>query len=133
VESLEVLARAYEINQMSDRINELATLCSERLKNCEDPKIFERMLKITMYPQLSSLPQSSVKNLLNIVEDLSANRTPASYSKVFNYIYRRAQEENVSEVLVAYFEKADRLAIDISQKDLLRKHKGFDVEARTEA
>jgi hypothetical protein len=54
------------------------------------------MFKIVMYPQLSDLPQSSVKHLLYIVEELSAMRNPASYDKAFNYLYRRSQQENVS-------------------------------------
>lgn len=91
------------------------------------------MLKITLYPQFTNLPQTSTRHLLTIVEDLSSHRNPASYSKAFNYIYRRSQEENVSEVLVGYLERADRLVVEIGQKELLRKYKGFEGEVRTDA
>jgi hypothetical protein len=49
------------------------------------------MLKIVMYPQLSNLPQSFVKHLLYVVEELSAMRNPASYNRAFNYLYQRSQ------------------------------------------
>lgn len=64
LEAMELLSRAYEITQKTDRIAELATLCSEKIRRCEDPKLMERMLKVALHPQLSDLPQQTVRNLL---------------------------------------------------------------------
>lgn len=51
----------------------------------------ERMLKVALHPQLSDLPQQAVRNLLFLSEELSQNRSSSSYSKAFNYLYRRSQ------------------------------------------
>lgn len=39
----------------------------------------------------------------------------------------------MSEILLSYLDRIDRLAPEIAQKDLLRKYKGFDVEVRSDA
>lgn len=51
-------------------MNNLCEACSKTFNHTENPKIMERMLKIVLFPKLSSLSSAEQKHLLPIIQRL---------------------------------------------------------------
>ena len=70
IETFEILSRAYEITRKKMDLINVGALCTQKFNQTDNPKIFERMIKIALMPRLSSIHPQDSKSLLNIFTKL---------------------------------------------------------------
>lgn len=64
------MARSYEITRKTGDLVSVGALCGQKFNNSENPKIFERMMKIVLLPKLTTISHEDAKILLKVVSKL---------------------------------------------------------------
>ena len=129
LETYEVLARTYEISNQKAELLNLSSLCSKRLPTISNPKVYERMLKIVLYPHMLALPANIAKDLLAVYEQLPKGATTAQATEFL----RAITSEHSGLQFPNKLQKADRLLGDITTKGLTGKYKGLVSSNQGEA
>jgi tetratricopeptide (TPR) repeat protein len=120
-ECFEILARCFEIEGDRGKVQELSVACLPRLSNVTQSHNLEKMLKIYLYPLLSSLNCHKAELLINLLSTLTVDNSEENHKASCELIRERIQEDSLGPNLDGYLGRLISIEQHLTERQLLKQ------------